>query len=65
MKNRKYFFGDASGLNADIERHRDQEKRIQELIEATDNEIAKASYRNLLNQLDASKAEVVSQIGKK
>lgn len=69
----KYFWKDANGLKADIERHRKQEQeltaKIQEL-EAKDQEdpMVRAclrAYRRFLYQLELSKAEVVSKIGKR
>lgn len=68
MKKQKFFFGDVSGLNADIDRHRKQEKELREKLakyEQDGNDNLVATYRHFLNQLLASKAEVVSQIGKK
>lgn len=71
---KKFFWKDASGLNADIERHRQKghelEKKIAELeavSETKRTEMTEASlrvYRHLLSKLQASKAEVVSKIGK-
>ena len=68
----KYFWGETKGLKADIERHRSKEQelttKIQEL-EAMDQSdpMTRASlraYRRFLYQLELSKAEVVSKIGK-
>lgn len=54
--------------NADIKRHREEENnlrnKIKECEEEGDEYLTKA-YRNFLNQLLASKAEVTSKIGKK
>ena len=67
----KYFWDKAKGLNADIERHRTKEKelesKIAELEGKTDDMSIRAMrvYRNFLYQLQVSKAEVVSKIGKK
>ena len=67
----KFFWTKAKGLNADIQRHREQEKelvvKIAEL-EGQDDEMSIASlkvYRNFLCQLQQSKADVVTKIGKK
>ena len=67
-----YFWGDV-GLNADIERHRKEEKRLCEMIaklEAIESpsEFQERSlnvYRSILCKLLQSKAEVASKIGKK
>lgn len=67
----KYFWDKAKGLNADIERHRAKEKelesKIAELEGKTDDMSIRALrvYRNFLYQLQVSKVEVVSKIGKK
>lgn len=67
----KYFWKDASGVNADIERHQQKEKELREkiaVLEEQGDEIsirALDSYRYFLNQLLESKAQVTSQIGKK
>lgn len=68
----KFFWKDAKGLKADILRHREEEaalmKKITELesIEAPDKMdiAALAVYRQFLCQLQQSKAEVVSKLGK-
>jgi hypothetical protein len=69
----KFFWTKAKGLNADIERHREKEKekeleaRIAEL-EDKEDPMSIASlrvYRNFLCQLQQSKADVVTKIGKK
>lgn len=67
----KFFWKPATGLNADIERHRLQEqellKKIAELEMKDDpmSERSLAAYRKFLYQLQTSKADVVSKIGKK
>jgi hypothetical protein len=67
----KFFWGDANGLKADVERHRAKEKeytdKIAELEGSEDPmDIARLRvYRRFINQLQHSKAEVVSKIGKK
>jgi len=72
MKNTKYFWKEVP-LKADIERHRKQEKEIQDkidllesIVEPTEMQLRTlATYRNFMYQLQLSKAEVVSKIGKK
>lgn len=71
---KKFFWGDASGLNADIERHRKQEKELEQKIAELEAmpeekrlktyESVLRTYRQFLYQLQVSKAEVVSKIGK-
>lgn len=67
----KFFWKPATGLNADIERHRDQEQELMKKIaelELKDDPMSVRSiavYRNFLLQLQTSKADVVSKIGKK
>ena len=68
MSKQKFFFGKVAGLNADIERHRDYEKDLRQKLaeyEEEGNENLIRTYRHFLNQLLQSKADVVSQIGKK
>jgi hypothetical protein len=72
MKNTKYFWKEVP-LKADIERHRTQEKEIQDKIDLLESITepttiqlrALAAYRHFMYQLQLSKAEVVSKIGKK
>jgi hypothetical protein len=71
----KFFYKDASGNKADVERHRKQEQELEEKItkleavplkerdQMTDRLLR--TYRHFLYQLHVSKAEVVSKIGKK
>lgn len=67
----KFFWDKAKGLNADIERHREKEKELEARIaelEGLDDKMSIASlrvYRNFLCQLQQSKADVVTKIGKK
>ena len=71
---KKFFWKDASGAKADIERHRKQEKELEKKIaelEAIPEEDRDQftvgfirTYRHFLFQLQVSKAEVVSKIGK-
>lgn len=67
----KFFWKDAKGLKADVERHRAKEAemdtRIAELEARPDDPMAVASlrvYRRFRAQLLQSKAEVVSKIGR-
>jgi hypothetical protein len=67
----KFFWNNANGLKADVERHRAKEQeldaRIAEL-EGKDDPMSIASlrvYRRFRYQLEVSKADVVSKIGKK
>ena len=67
----KWFWQDAKGLKADVERHRAKEAeldaRIAEL-EGKDDPMSIAAlrtYRRFRAQLLQSKAEAVSKIGKK
>jgi hypothetical protein len=67
----KYFWDKAKGLNADIERHRAKEKELEFKIaelEGKEDPMSIAAlrvYRRFLYQLQVSKVEVVSKIGKK
>ena len=67
----KFFWNKAKGLNADIERHRAEEQRLEAKIaelEGKEDPMSVASlraYRRFLYQLHLSKANVVSKIGKK
>ncbi len=67
----KFFWGDAKGVKADVERHRPKEAeldaRIAEL-EGKDDPMSVAAlrvYRRFRAQLLQSKAEVVNKIGKR
>ncbi len=67
----KFFWGDAKGVKADVERHRAKEAeldaRIAEL-EGKDDPMSVAALRVYLRfraQLLQSKADVVSKIGKR
>ena len=68
----KYFWKKAKGLNADLERHRAEELKLTtkiaeleagEQTEWTDGYLR--TYRNFLYQLELSKVEIVTLIGKK
>lgn len=68
----KWFWQDAKGLKADVERHRAKEAeldaRIAELEARLDDPMAVAAlrvYRRFRAQLLQSKAEVVAKIGKR
>jgi phytoene/squalene synthetase len=67
----KYFWQNAKGLKADVERHRAKEKELQDRIqelEGKDDPMSIAAlrvYRRFLGQLQQSKADVVSKIGKR
>lgn len=67
----KFFWNKAKGLNADIERHRAEEQRLEAKIaelEGKEDPMSIASlraYRRFLYQLHLSKANIVSKIGKK
>lgn len=73
MATKKFFWKDATGLKADIERHRAQESEIRAKIEdlekqdQSDAMVASCllTYRNFLYHLELSKAEVTNKIGKK
>lgn len=63
----KFFWNDLP-KNADIKRHREEEIKLRNLIQEYENEgdeYRAKVYRNFLNQLLASKAEVTSKIGRK
>ena len=70
---RQFFWTKAKGINADIERHRAKEKELKEKIvelegmDQNDPMVAASlrAYRRFLYQLELSKCEVVSKIGKK
>ena len=67
----KFFWDKAKGLNADIERHRAEEKRLEAKIaelEGKEDPMSIAAlrvYRRFLYQLQVSKANVVTKIGRK
>jgi hypothetical protein len=66
----KYFWNKAKGLNADIERHRAKEQELEAKIAELEGKedpmsiAALRTYRRFLYQLQVSKANVVSKIGK-
>ena len=67
-----FFWSKTKGLNADIARHRIKEKELREKIAELEKEVLTdpemdtylQAYRYILLQLQDSKAEVVSKIGK-
>jgi hypothetical protein len=67
----KYFWDKAKGLNADIERHRAKEQEFEAKIAELEGKqdpmsiAALRTYRRFLYQLQVSKANVVSKIGRK
>lgn len=67
----KFFWDDAKGLKADIERHRAEEAELDAKIAELEGKEDPMSitllrvYRNFRAQLLQSKAEVVTKIGKK
>lgn len=65
----KYFAKPASGLKADINRHREAEQRLLKKIEECDDDdfgqICAQAYRCCLYTLLQSKAELLSKIGRK
>jgi hypothetical protein len=67
-RSKGYFATKATGLNADLRRHADSEKRLMGLVESAESDGDEPfirSYRNLLWLLRQSKAEVANRIGKK
>lgn len=72
MKPVNYFHNKASGLKQDIERHRKEEKKLEEKIQTLESKddltefdcrVLKA-YKHFLYLLLLSKAEAASKIGK-
>jgi hypothetical protein len=67
----KFFWQNAKGLKADVERHRAKEKEYMDKIaelEGKEDPMSVAAlrvYRRHLNMLQQSKAEVVTKIGKR
>lgn len=70
---RNYFWGEAPGLNADIERHRAHEQVLRDRIakleaqtELTEmDQRVLSTWRHFLCKLQDSRAEVVNQLGRK
>lgn len=66
----KWFYKDTTGLKADIERHREEERKIKsriEDLEGKDDEMSKRSlvnYKKLLLKLQVAKEELTQLIGK-
>jgi hypothetical protein len=67
----KYFWNKTAGLNADIERHRTEEKELLAKIANLEKKqdpmsiAALRVYRGFLAQLQQSKATAVNKLGKK
>lgn len=70
MAQRKFFWSTASGLNADIERHRKKRQELQEKIrelELMTDDMSVSSlrvYRHFLCQLEQSLADTVDKLGR-
>ena len=66
----KYFYSNAKGLNADIERHRKERDMLLQKIsdlESSESEFKDGylrAYKNFLFILEQSLANTVSQLGK-
>lgn len=60
----KYFYKQL-GRNADIKRHREKESELRRKIEECDDGRFITTYKNLLNILLQSKANLVSTLGRK
>lgn len=68
-----YFWKKAAGANADIERHRDEERKLVQRIEELEAQDQNdpmvrqslRTYRHFLCQLQQSKADAVDKIGRK
>ena len=66
----KWFCSDTTGLKADIERHREEERKIKsriEELEGKDDEMSKRSlvvYQKMLLKLQVAKDELTQWIGK-
>jgi hypothetical protein len=67
-----YFWGKASGVNADLKRHREEETELRQLIEELENSESNefndrrlSECRYFLQQLLASKAMVSDKLGRK
>jgi phytoene/squalene synthetase len=67
----KFFWGEAKGLKADVNRHREHEAKLDARIaelEGKDDPMSIAAlrvYRRFRAQLLQSKADVVNKIGKR
>ena len=71
----KFFADNSLGLDADLERHRKQERRLRSAIERLseksddedeiNNRIFLEAYSNSLDNLLKSKARLVNKIGRK
>ncbi len=73
IKMAKFFWDKAAGLNADIDRHRLKEKELADRIAELEKldqsdpmvEVVLRTFRHIMNQLQQSKADVVTKIGRK
>ena len=61
----KYFANEASGLNADIERHRREEHRLRAELKEPKSDTHERVYRHFLNELLVSKARVLEALGRR
>jgi len=67
----KFFWNKAKGLNADVERQRAKKQELEAKIAELEGKqdpmsiAALRTYRRFLYQLQSSKADVVSKIGRK
>ena len=66
----KWFCSDTTGLKVDIERHREEERKIKsriEELEGKDDEMSKRSlvvYQKMLLHIQTAKEELTQLIGK-
>lgn len=63
-----YFWKDSAGVNADLERHMQEERLLMDKLEKAEtdgDEMRIRVYRSFLAKLWESKAKVVAKIGKK
>lgn len=69
----KYFRNKATGINADIERHREKRKDFIKQIEEIENKEIKSEmdiqllkmYKDFLYKVEQSLAEVLTKLGRK
>lgn len=62
---KKWFPNHATGINNDLERHRDKETELRELIDTADTDQIRKAYQNLLSLLLDSKANVADKVGRR
>lgn len=72
MTKRKYFFSKASGLNNDLQRHRAHEQKLLAQITELENkdrdefeESVLRAFHDCMGTLQASKAEILTKLGRK